>query len=105
MARMIVKYPLTAAGAPQSIDMPRRARVLYVCMAEEGPALVAEVLQDADTKAFDVKHLRCFVVLMAGGVIPEGAGYVGSCVTKVGKRVADYHVFEVRGDRASPVGL
>ncbi|HSV90884.1 MAG TPA: hypothetical protein VLH80_07275 [Nitrospiraceae bacterium] len=110
MARLILKYALTCEAQPQVVDMPRRARVLYVCMDERGPCLFAEVLQDADTKAFDVKHQRHFVVVMAGGVIPEGAGYIGSCVARLEladkargyiRRIADYHVFEVRPGKAT----
>lgn len=109
MARLILKYSLNAGSEPQAIDMPRRARVLYVCMGEGGPQLFAEVLEDADTKAFDVKHLRHFVVVTAGGTIPEGAGYIGSCHIQVAgtrhlrSNLANYHVFEVRGGKATPL--
>lgn len=96
MARMIVKYPLTKAGVTQNIQMPRRARILYVSMDASGPVLFAELLVDADTKAFDVAHVRSFTVLSSGSVAPEGAGYVGSCAWRTGKLLEDYHVFETR---------
>lgn len=99
MARLIVKYALNAASAAQAVDMPRRARVLYVALDEGGPALFAELLEDADTKAFDVKHVRHFAVVMSGGTVPEGAGYVGSCAAKVGRKLADYHIYEMRAPR------
>lgn len=102
MARMIMTYQLNAAAAPQAIDMPRRARVMYVAMGEGGPTLFAEVFQDADTAAFDVRHLRHFVVVCAGGTVPEGAGYIGSCALKLtGRKMVDYHVYEVRPSRAT----
>lgn len=106
MARMIRAYQLNCSAAVQAIDMPRRARVMHVAIGEGGPQLFAEVLEDADTKAFDVRHVRRFVVVMAGYAVPEGAGYVGSCVTSVRNRhqAADYHVYEIRAPlaRASP---
>lgn len=100
MSRMIVKYPLSKTGAPQNIDMPRRARILYVAMDASGPVLFAELVVDADTKAFDVQHMRSFVVVTAGAVAPEGAGHVGSCAWRSGKVLEDYHVFETRPVRA-----
>lgn len=97
MARIIVKYSLNASNAPQSISMPRRARVLSVGMGEEGPVVFAEVVEDADTKAFEVKHSRTFVVIASGGTVPEGAGFIGSCGLRFGKKMQDLHVYEIRG--------
>lgn len=102
MARMIQSYQLNAAAQPQAIDMPRRARVVSVAMGEGGPMLFAEVLHDADTKAFDVRNMRHFVVVCAGGTVPEGAGYIGSCALKLtGRKMVDYHVYEVRPGRTT----
>lgn len=95
MARMIRNYSLNCGNTAQAVDMPRRARVLYVAMGESGPVLFAEVLEDADTRAFDVKHLRHFHVVMSGGAIPEGAGYVGSCGFRSRAGMADYHIYEL----------
>lgn len=97
MARIIMNYPLNAAQQPQSVSMPRRARVLSVGMAEGGPVVFAEVVEDADTRAFDLKHSRTFVVISSGGSVPEGAAFIGSCGTRVGKKMADFHVYEIRG--------
>lgn len=96
MARMIAKYPLTKSAQVQNIDMPRRARLLCIAMDTKGPAIFAEVLVDADTKAFDVPHTRRFAVVSAGGVAPEGSGHIGSCTRMAGKVLEDFHVYEVR---------
>lgn len=100
MARQIIKYPLADTAPVQSVDMPRRARVIHVSLEQGVPALFAEVLVDADTTAFDVKHLRHFAVVCSGGTVPEGAGYVGSCASKVGLRHVDYHIYEIRSPQA-----
>jgi hypothetical protein len=102
MARVINKYHLTAEATVQAVEMPKRARVVSVGMGEGGPWLFAEVYQDVDTVAFDVRNYRHFVVVVSGGAVPEGAGYVGSCALQLtGRKVVDYHVYEVRPGRSS----
>lgn len=92
MSRLIVKYVLNAVTVPQSVNMPRRARILYLTAGHSNLWLFAEVLEDADTKAFDVQHVRHFVAVSSGGAVPEGAGYIGSCHGKLN----DFHVYETR---------
>lgn len=101
MSRMIRRYVLTADSQPQTIIMPRRARVMYAATESIGtagyqPCLISEVVEDADTKAFDVKHQRTFLVLSVGGTIPDGAAYIGSCSLAVAKSLKSLHIFEVR---------
>jgi len=97
---MICKYPLSADAGAQPLAMPRRARIISVGVDDNVIVIFAEVFEDADTKAFDVKHSRTFVVVSAGSSVPEGAGFVGSCGTKSGRRLLDFHVYEIRGAHA-----
>lgn len=96
MARQILKYLLDGTAPVQAIEMPRRARVISVCWDRVAPALFAELVVDADTKAFEVRHMRYFAIVHSGGTVPEAAGYIGSCVSRPGPRLVDHHIYEVR---------
>lgn len=100
MANFIRSYSLNFSRPKQTIDMPKRARVLHVYRDGNRIALDAVLVEDADTRAFDVKHQRYFEVVATGGACPEGS-HVGSVTLDVGsgKKVTTtaFHVYEVRG--------
>jgi len=77
--RLLRVFSLRIFSDPQTISMPRRARIVHVYVSRVDVQLFAEVEEDADTKAFDTgKHLRTFIVLNGGAPVPEGAGFIGA---------------------------
>lgn len=79
MARRIAPYTLARTlGHPQSVLMPRRAKITGIASTRTHVTVYAEVLDDADTTAFDTgRHQRWFVLVAGSTGIPEGAGLVG----------------------------
>lgn len=99
MSLTVRRFELGFGAEQQQIDMPRRARILYVYWGVKKIALDCTVYDDADTKAFDLPHHRYFIVVRTGGLIPDGV-YVGSVSLANGGTDAirgAYHVYEVRG--------
>ena len=99
MAQKTQTYFLHYGYGKQTIDMPKRAKVLSVYPADAHIAIDAAVIEDADTRAFDIKHQRYFEVAAAGQFCPEGT-HVGSVSLEEGakkKSARGFHVFEVRG--------
>lgn len=102
MSTLIRTFGINYGERKQAISMVRRARVIFVYAQGENIALDAEVLEDNDTRAFDVDYQRFFQVVASGRERPEGS-YVGSVTLSVVKlphkktETVAFHVYEVRG--------
>lgn len=81
MPRQIAVYRLRRdISEPQSIQMPRRARITGIQLVAKEPALqlYTEVDHDQDTQAFDTgRHERTFTVRQAGDLVPAEGALVG----------------------------
>lgn len=92
MPKQIQLYSIPISLEPQSIEMPRRARITGVHLPNQGSTRIfvyAEVEHDANTAAFDTgKHSRYFACRRANDMVPEGAGVVGFS--------SGVHVYEVK---------
>lgn len=98
MAKIVRRFTLNKTmDGPQSVDMPKRARVMSVYGLNGRVAIDAEVFEDADTKAFDRAHQRHFQLVSAGELIPEGVQVGSFCATSPERQTRVYHLFEVRG--------
>ena len=76
---------------PQTIEMPRRARITGVARKQAAVQVFAEVEHDADTRAFDTqKHRRAFVAVTGSGAIPAQGQLVGF------DGANNLHVYEVK---------
>lgn len=99
MPARIKKYSLNLSTTKQSVDMPRRARVLHVYIDDQVIVIDAVQDEDNDTKAFDVNNQRYFEVVTTNGWAPEGS-HVGSVSLVIGKgskaATKAFHVYEVR---------
>lgn len=65
---------------PQTVVMPRRARITGIHVPPQGNIIqiFAEVEHDADTKAFDTqRHMRTFARRNESDTIPADAALVG----------------------------
>lgn len=96
---MIRPYFLNFGRQKQTIDMPKRARVLHIYRDGKQIAMDAVQDEDNDTRAFDVKHQRYFEVVATGGACPEGT-HIGSVALEAGQTKKDvinaFHIYEVR---------
>ena len=99
MTAKIKTYSLHYGFGKQTVDMPKRAKVLYVYPNDAHIAIDAAVVEDADTRAFDVKHQRYFEVVASGQPCPEGTHLGSVSVHEGGKKASTrgFHVYEVRG--------
>lgn len=96
MTAMIRTVRLEIRNGKQAIDLPKRARPLYIYRDGEKIAMDCVQDEDADTRAFDVNHQRYFEVITRGDVCPAGA-HVGSICQGTVKSGTAFHVYEVRG--------
>lgn len=88
MSRRLHQYPLLrSANGSQPIPMPRRAIITGAAVTPMRVVLYASVEEDANTKAFDVKHMRHFQICHAGDVTPDGLPVAF---------VDGHHVYEVK---------
>lgn len=94
MTAMIRTFYLNPVAGKQAIDMPKRARVLYVYPLNGKIAMDVVQDEDADTRAFDTKNQRYFEAVNTGNVCPDGQ-HLGSCAGSKGGLAS--HVYEVRG--------
>jgi hypothetical protein len=79
MPLKLERYELRAISQePQAVPMQRRARIVSVSEDGSRVYLFAEVECDEVTRAVDVRHVRHFVVIRAGSLIPEKAGIVAA---------------------------
>lgn len=105
MSTIIRTYGVNYGERKQAISMVRRARVISVYAQGENIALDAEVLEDNDTRAFDVDYQRFFQVVASGRERPAEGVYVGSVTLPVVKlphkktETVAFHVYEVKGGR------
>lgn len=94
-------YKVKTTAGVVSLALPRRAKVIAVTGGVDCVMIHTQCLHDDDTRAFDVENARQFAILADGGVVPDGAQYIGT--GKPGPRAEAVHIYEM--PRVRPTGL